>query len=58
MLPFDKLSNIMMIHLMVTVMFYISTFVWQKGVSHFLSPLTILEGVTLDNNFHFQVIFG
>jgi hypothetical protein len=30
----------------------------EKGVSQYLSPLTILEGVVLDYNLHFQVIFG
>ena len=39
-------------------MFYINAFVWRKGVSQFLSPLTILEGIVLDYNLHFQVIFG
>jgi hypothetical protein len=39
-------------------MFYINAFIWKKGVSPFLSPLTILEGVVLDYNLHFQVIFG
>ena len=58
MLPFDNLPRIMVIHLLVTVMFYINAFIWRKGVSPFLSPLTILEGVVLDYNLHFQVIFG
>ena len=58
MLPFDNLPRIMVIHLLVTVMFYINAFVWKRGVSPFLSPLTILEGVVLDYNLHFQVIFG
>ena len=58
MLPFDTLPRIMVTHLLVTVMFYINAFVWRKGVSQFLSPLTILEGVVLDYNLHFQVIFG
>ena len=43
MLPFRKLPRIMIIHLLVTVTFYINAFVWRKGVSQFLSPLTILE---------------
>jgi hypothetical protein len=57
MLPFDDLPRIVVIHLLVTVMFYINAFIWRKGVSPFLSPLTILEGVVLDYNLHFQVIF-
>ncbi|OEU10337.1 hypothetical protein FRACYDRAFT_247347 [Fragilariopsis cylindrus CCMP1102] len=58
MLPFKTLPRIMVIHLLVTVMFYINAFVWRKGVSQYLSPLTILEGIVLDYNLHFQVIFG
>ena len=58
MLPFKTLPRIMIIHLLVTVMFYINAFVWRKGVSQFLSPLTILEGIVIDYNLHFQVIFG
>ena len=58
MLPFDVLPRIMVIHLLTTVMFYINAFVWRKGVSQYLTPLTILEGVVLDYNLHFQVIFG
>lgn len=58
MLPFNVLPRIMVIHLLTTVMFYINAFVWRKGVSQYLSPLTILEGVVLDYNLHFQVIFG
>ncbi|OEU17119.1 hypothetical protein FRACYDRAFT_237529 [Fragilariopsis cylindrus CCMP1102] len=58
MLPFEDLPRIVVIHLLKTTMFYINAFVWKKGVSPFLSPMTILEGVVLDYNLHFQVIFG
>jgi hypothetical protein len=58
MMPFDDIPRIVIIHLLITVMFYINAFVWKKGVSPFLSPMTILEGVVLDYNLHFQVIFG
>jgi hypothetical protein len=58
MLPFDNLPRIMVIHLLKTVMFYIIAFIWKKGVSPFLSPMTILEGVVFDYNLHFQVIFS
>ena len=58
MIPFRKLPRILIIHLLVTVMFYINGFVWRKGVSQFLSPLIILEGNVLDYNLRFQVIFG
>ena len=30
----------------------------EKGFSQFLSPLTIFEGIVLEYNLHFQVIFG
>jgi hypothetical protein len=58
MLPFDVLPRIMVVDLLTTVMFYINVFVWKQGVSQYLSPLTILDGVVLDYNLHFQVIFG
>ena len=31
---------------------------YEKGVSQFSSPLTILEGIVVDYNLHFRVIFG
>jgi hypothetical protein len=56
--PFEDIPRIMIIHMLVSVMFYVNAFIWKKGVSPFLSPMTILEGVVLDYNLHFQVIFG
>ena len=57
MLPVDNLPRIIVINLLVTVMSYVDTFVWRKGVYQFLSLLTILEGIVIDYNLHFQVIF-
>ena len=53
MVPFDVLSRIM-----VTVTFYANSFVWLKGVSKVLPPLTIVEGLTLDYFLHFRVMHG
>ena len=58
MLPFDSLPRMMVVHLLITVVFYINAFVWKKGVSKFLSPLAIVEGTVVDYNLHFKVIFG
>ena len=57
-LPYDSLPRMMVVHLMITVIFYINTFVWKSGTSKILSPLTILEGIMLDYNLHFRVIFS
>lgn len=58
MLPYQRLPKMMIIHLIITVVFYINAFVWKHGVSQILSPITIVEGVVLDFNLHFHVIFG
>jgi hypothetical protein len=58
MLPFKKIPRIMVVKLVEAVKFYVNAFVLQSGVSQHLSPMTIVEGVTLDYNKHFQVIFG
>jgi hypothetical protein len=58
MLPFKKIPRIMVVKLVDTVKFYVNAFVLKSGVSQHLSPMTIVEGVTLDYNKHFQVIFG
>jgi len=58
MLPFDVLPRMAVVHLMKTVIFYVNAFVWLKGVSQTLSPLSIVEGTVLDFNLHFKVIFG
>ena len=43
---------------MTTVTFYVNAFVWQEGVSPTLPPVTIVEGLVVDYNKHFHVIFG
>ena len=48
----------MVIELMVTVSFYLNAFVWKYRVSEVLPPLTIVEGVVLDFNLHFRVIYS
>ena len=42
----------------ITVCFYINAFVWRRGVSQILPPLTIVEGLVVDFTKHFHVIFG
>ena len=54
----NALPKIMVMHLMRTVNFYLNAFVWRQGVSQILSPFTIVEGIALDYNKHFHVIFG
>ena len=56
--PYDSLPRMMVVHLMITVIFYTNTFVWRSGVSQVLSPLAIVEGTSVDFNLHFKVIFG
>ena len=48
----------MVIHLMITVNFYINTFVWRKGISQILPPLTIVKGLVPDANKHFHILYG
>jgi hypothetical protein len=58
MLPFKKIPRMMVVKLVDAVKFYVNAFVLKSGVSQHLSPMTIVEGVTLDYSKHFQVIFG
>ena len=58
MMSFSYLSRTMVVHLMKNVMFYVNVFVWKKGASQVLPPLTIVEGTLLDYNFHFRIMFG
>jgi hypothetical protein len=58
MLPFKKIPRIMIVKLVETVKFYVNGSVLKSGVLQHLSPMNIVEGVTLDYNKHFQVIFG
>ena len=48
----------MVIHLMITVNFYMNTFVLQKGISQILPPLTIVKGLVPDANKHFHILYG
>ena len=45
-------------HLMKKVALHMNAFVWRRGLSQIITPLTTLEGVALDFNLHFRVIFG
>jgi hypothetical protein len=58
MLPFKKIPKMMVMKLVEAVKFNVDAFVLKSGVSQHLSPMTIVEGVTLDYSKHFQVIFG
>jgi len=58
MLPFDTLPRMMVVQLMNTVVFYLNAFVWRKGVSNVLLPVTIIEGTVIDYYKHFHVVFG
>ena len=57
-IPFKHLPRRMVIELMITVCFYVNAFAWKCGASEVLPPLTIVEGLVLDYNLHFRVIFG
>ena len=39
MMPYDSLPRMMVVHLMITVIFYVNAFVWKSGVSKILSHL-------------------
>ena len=52
------IPRIMVMHLMRTVNFYLNAYVWRRGVSQILPPMTLVEGIALDYNKHFHVIFG
>ena len=43
---------------MITVNFYMNTFVLQKGISQILPPLTIVKGLVPDANKHFHILYG
>ena len=59
MLPFlPYLPRMMVIHMLMTVVFYMNAFVWDQGVSEHLPPVTLIEGLVLDYWKHFHVIPG
>ena len=53
-----SLPKMSVIHLMITVTFYVNAFVWQDCVSTTMPPVTIVEGLIVDYNKHFHLIFG
>ena len=57
MLLFNSLPMMMVVHLMITVSFYINDFVWINRFSKVTSLLTIVEGTVLKYNLHFRVMF-
>lgn len=58
MMPFETIPASMMVHLMMTELFYVNMFALKSSVPQFLSLTIIVEGGTLDCNKHFQVISG
>ena len=58
MLPFNALPRMMVVCLMMTVVFFINAFAWTDGVSKFLSPLVIVEGVAEDFHLNFRIMLG
>ena len=48
----------MIVHLMLTVPFYVNTFPLKRGISNLLCQITIMEGVKLNYNKYFKVIPG
>ena len=58
MTPFDHLKRITMVYLLITVVFCVNDFAWNKVASKMLPPLTIVEGILLDFNLHFRVTRG
>ena len=57
-LPFDSLSRVMVMHLLKTAVLYVDDFVWKKGVSQTLSPLSIVKDAVLDFRLYFLVMHG
>ena len=58
MLLFKKIPKRMIVHIILTVSFYVNVFSPKSGISDHLSPMTIVKGVKLDYNKHFKVILG
>ena len=48
----------MMMHIMLTVSFYVNAFSTKSGISDHMSHMTIEEDGKLDYNKHFKVILG
>ena len=58
MVPFGSLPRMMIIQLVAMVTFYVNSFVWLRGASKELPPLSITEGLTLDYHLHFRITCG
>ena len=56
--PFEHLPSAMVAHLLITVVFHINAFVWDKKASKALPPLTIVEVMVIDFNLKFRVTHG
>ena len=54
----NTLPKGMIMQLMRTVVYYINSFVWRKGVSQILPPVTIVEGLKMNFKKHFPAIYG
>ena len=48
----------MIMQLMQTVVFYINSFIWRKGVSQILPPVIIAEGLKMNFKKHYPAIYG
>ena len=57
-ITFKYLPQRIVVELMITVSFYVNTFIWKYGISEVLLPLMIVEGVVLDFYLHFRIIYG
>jgi hypothetical protein len=57
-LPYQSLPRQMVVELMKTVVFYVNTFIWLKNILSVLSPLALVEGIVLDYNLYFCVIYS
>eukprot|EP00536_Pseudo-nitzschia_multiseries_P018072 jgi/Psemu1/54022/gm1.54022_g len=58
MLPFTCAPRKLVLELIVTIVFYLNAFPWPEGVLQELSLTTLVQGVVLSFEDHFQVIFG
>ena len=56
MLPFENIPKSMLVYLLLMALFYVNAFSLKSGISDYLSPMTIVEGVMLDYLKHFKVI--
>ena len=57
-MPFDTLPHRIVVKLITTIVFYINTFIWTKGILDTLPPLIIVEGTVINYHLHFKVIYS